>query len=172
MYMYFSFLIFGPDQCPKAHVLCCNCFLELSFPQHWMCWKQARIISSFMVSVFQVIKDFFPSILALAQVFLHSAHPAVVSFGSCMYKQAFAAFDSYCQQVQCDGWQLFYLGLHFVLECMSWSFRGQGFRQLEAFGGRSVPKSRPRRRWGAITARLVASDSSTETAVIICTSLT
>ncbi|NWY75575.1 FACD2 protein, partial [Erithacus rubecula] len=45
-----------------------------------------------------VIKDFFPSILTLAQTFLHSAHPAVVSFGSCMYKQAFAAFDSYCQQ--------------------------------------------------------------------------
>uniref|UniRef100_A0A8C0EDC0 FA complementation group D2 n=1 Tax=Bubo bubo TaxID=30461 RepID=A0A8C0EDC0_BUBBB len=45
-----------------------------------------------------VIKDFFPSILALAQMFLHSAHPSVVSFGSCMYKQAFAAFDSYCQQ--------------------------------------------------------------------------
>lgn len=110
-----------------------------------------------MVSVFQVIKDFFPSILALAQTFLHSAHPTVVSFGSCMYKQAFAAFDSYCQQVQCDGWQLFYLGLHFVLECMSWSFRGQGFRQLEAFGERSVPKTRPRRRWEIITARLVAS---------------
>lgn len=51
------------------------------------------------MSVFQVIKDFFPSILALAQTFLHSAHPAIVSFGSCMYKQAFAAFDSYCQQV-------------------------------------------------------------------------
>ncbi|XP_074734933.1 Fanconi anemia group D2 protein [Strix uralensis] len=45
-----------------------------------------------------VIRDFFPSILALAQMFLHSAHPSVVSFGSCMYKQAFAAFDSYCQQ--------------------------------------------------------------------------
>ncbi|KFV05743.1 Fanconi anemia group D2 protein, partial [Pterocles gutturalis] len=45
-----------------------------------------------------VIKDFFPSILALAQTFLHSAHPVIVSFGSCMYKQAFAAFDSYCQQ--------------------------------------------------------------------------
>ncbi|NWV01184.1 FACD2 protein, partial [Upupa epops] len=45
-----------------------------------------------------VIKEFFPSILALAQTFLHSAHPAVVSFGSCMYKEAFAAFDSYCQQ--------------------------------------------------------------------------
>ncbi|NWX15453.1 FACD2 protein, partial [Aegotheles bennettii] len=45
-----------------------------------------------------VIKDFFPSILALAQMFLHSAHPAIVSFGSCIYKQAFAAFDSYCQQ--------------------------------------------------------------------------
>lgn len=71
-----------------------------------------------MMSVFQVIKDFFPSILALAQTFLHSAHPAVVSFGSCMYKQAFAAFDSYCQQVQYDGWQLFYLGFHFVVECI------------------------------------------------------
>ncbi|NXO04514.1 FACD2 protein, partial [Rhinopomastus cyanomelas] len=45
-----------------------------------------------------VIKEFFPSILALAQTFLHSAHPAIVSFGSCMYKKAFAAFDSYCQQ--------------------------------------------------------------------------
>ncbi|NWR83138.1 FACD2 protein, partial [Furnarius figulus] len=45
-----------------------------------------------------VIKDFFPSILALAQTFLHSAHPAIVSFGTCMYKQAFAAFDSFCQQ--------------------------------------------------------------------------
>ncbi|NXJ74553.1 FACD2 protein, partial [Trogon melanurus] len=45
-----------------------------------------------------VIKDFFPSILALAQTFLRSVHPAIVSFGSCMYKQAFAAFDSYCQQ--------------------------------------------------------------------------
>ncbi|NXC30602.1 FACD2 protein, partial [Campylorhamphus procurvoides] len=45
-----------------------------------------------------VIKDFFPSILALAQTFLHSAHPDIVSFGTCMYKQAFAAFDSFCQQ--------------------------------------------------------------------------
>lgn len=83
-----------------------------------------------MVSAFQVIKDFFPSILALAQAFLHSAHPAVVSFGSCMYKQAFAAFDSYCQQVQCDGWQVFYLGLHFVLERMLRSFRGPGFQAV------------------------------------------
>uniref|UniRef100_A0A8C6JVY1 Uncharacterized protein n=1 Tax=Melopsittacus undulatus TaxID=13146 RepID=A0A8C6JVY1_MELUD len=49
-------------------------------------------------SLVSVIKDFFPSILAIAQTFLHSGHPAVVSFGSCMYKQAFAAFDSYCQQ--------------------------------------------------------------------------
>lgn len=33
-----------------------------------------------------------------------------------------------------------------------------GFRQLEAFGESSVPKSRPRRRWRTITASLVASD--------------
>uniref|UniRef100_A0A8C9FBS6 FA complementation group D2 n=1 Tax=Pavo cristatus TaxID=9049 RepID=A0A8C9FBS6_PAVCR len=63
------------------------------------CMPEQLICStSYYISVFQVIKDFFPSILSLAQTFLHSAHPAVVSFGSCMYKQAFAAFDSYCQQ--------------------------------------------------------------------------
>ncbi|XP_067417363.1 Fanconi anemia group D2 protein [Emydura macquarii macquarii] len=45
-----------------------------------------------------VIKDFFPSTLSLAQTFLHSPDPCVVSFGSCMYKQAFEVFDSYCQQ--------------------------------------------------------------------------
>lgn len=54
----------------------------------------------FMMSVLQVIRDFFPSILSLAQSFVHSADSCVVSFGSCMYKQAFTAFDSYCQQVQ------------------------------------------------------------------------
>uniref|UniRef100_A0A669QNS4 FA complementation group D2 n=1 Tax=Phasianus colchicus TaxID=9054 RepID=A0A669QNS4_PHACC len=57
-----------------------------------------QLVMLYYISIFQVIKDFFPSILSLAQTFLHSAHPAVVSFGSCMYKQAFAVFDSYCQQ--------------------------------------------------------------------------
>lgn len=81
----------------------------------------------FFLSPFQVIKDFFPSILAVAQTFLCSAHPAIVSFGSCMYKQAFAAFDSYCQQVQCGGGQPLNLCLAFVLDCMPSSFRGRGF---------------------------------------------
>uniref|UniRef100_A0A8C2TGI3 FA complementation group D2 n=1 Tax=Coturnix japonica TaxID=93934 RepID=A0A8C2TGI3_COTJA len=63
------------------------------------CMPEQLICSTlFYISFFQVIKDFFPSILSLAQMFLHSAHLAVVSFGSCMYKQAFAFFDSYCQQ--------------------------------------------------------------------------
>uniref|UniRef100_G3UQ73 FA complementation group D2 n=1 Tax=Meleagris gallopavo TaxID=9103 RepID=G3UQ73_MELGA len=63
------------------------------------CMPEQLVCSTlYYISIFQVIKDFFPSILSLAQTFLHSAHPAVVSFGSCMYKQAFAAFDSYCQQ--------------------------------------------------------------------------
>uniref|UniRef100_A0A8D0G882 FA complementation group D2 n=1 Tax=Sphenodon punctatus TaxID=8508 RepID=A0A8D0G882_SPHPU len=42
--------------------------------------------------------DVFPAILSLAEILVHAADPCVVSFGSCMYKQAFAAFDSYCQQ--------------------------------------------------------------------------
>ncbi|XP_060621713.2 Fanconi anemia group D2 protein [Anolis sagrei] len=45
-----------------------------------------------------VMRDLFPAILSLAEVFVHSADSCIVSFGSCMYKQAFAAFDAYCQQ--------------------------------------------------------------------------
>ncbi|XP_077182176.1 Fanconi anemia group D2 protein isoform X2 [Paroedura picta] len=46
----------------------------------------------------QVMRDLFPAILSVAEIFLHAVDPCVVSFGSCMYKQAYAAFDSYCQQ--------------------------------------------------------------------------
>uniref|UniRef100_A0A8C5WYS2 FA complementation group D2 n=1 Tax=Laticauda laticaudata TaxID=8630 RepID=A0A8C5WYS2_LATLA len=42
--------------------------------------------------------DLFPAILSVAESFVNSADPCVISFGSCMYKQAFMAFDSYCQQ--------------------------------------------------------------------------
>ncbi|KAL7985939.1 hypothetical protein Chor_011105 [Crotalus horridus] len=45
-----------------------------------------------------VMRDLFPAILSVAESFVNSADPCVVSFGSCMYKQAFTAFDSYCQQ--------------------------------------------------------------------------
>ncbi|XP_075040029.1 Fanconi anemia group D2 protein [Mixophyes fleayi] len=46
----------------------------------------------------QVLMFYFPSILSLAQTLLRSVEPSVVSFGSHMYKRAFAAFDRYCQQ--------------------------------------------------------------------------
>uniref|UniRef100_A0A8C5SSS3 FA complementation group D2 n=1 Tax=Laticauda laticaudata TaxID=8630 RepID=A0A8C5SSS3_LATLA len=45
-----------------------------------------------------VMRDLFPAILSVAESFVNSADPCVISFGSCMYKQAFMAFDSYCQQ--------------------------------------------------------------------------
>uniref|UniRef100_A0A803SM20 FA complementation group D2 n=1 Tax=Anolis carolinensis TaxID=28377 RepID=A0A803SM20_ANOCA len=45
-----------------------------------------------------VMRDLFPAILSLAEVFVHSADSCIVSFGSYMYKQAFTAFDVYCQQ--------------------------------------------------------------------------
>ncbi|XP_062977137.1 Fanconi anemia group D2 protein [Elgaria multicarinata webbii] len=45
-----------------------------------------------------VMRDLFPAILSLAESFVHSADPSIVSFGSCLYKQAFTAFDAYCQQ--------------------------------------------------------------------------
>ncbi|XP_054834119.1 Fanconi anemia group D2 protein [Eublepharis macularius] len=46
----------------------------------------------------QVMRDLFPAILSLAEIFLHALDPCIVSFGSSMYKQAYAAFDTYCQQ--------------------------------------------------------------------------
>ncbi|KAJ6667764.1 hypothetical protein lerEdw1_016085 [Lerista edwardsae] len=45
-----------------------------------------------------VMRDLFPAILSLSEIFVHSADACIVSYGSCMYKQAFTVFDSYCQQ--------------------------------------------------------------------------
>uniref|UniRef100_UPI00398E4C27 Fanconi anemia group D2 protein isoform X2 n=1 Tax=Pristiophorus japonicus TaxID=55135 RepID=UPI00398E4C27 len=45
-----------------------------------------------------VVREYFPSVLSLAQTLLRSPDASVVSFGSQMYKQAFLMFDSYCQQ--------------------------------------------------------------------------
>ncbi|XP_062923633.1 Fanconi anemia group D2 protein isoform X1 [Mobula hypostoma] len=45
-----------------------------------------------------VVREYFPSVLSLAQTLLRSPDVSVVSFGSQMYKHAFMMFDSYCQQ--------------------------------------------------------------------------
>ncbi|XP_055503999.1 Fanconi anemia group D2 protein isoform X1 [Leucoraja erinacea] len=45
-----------------------------------------------------VVREYFPSVLSLAQTLLRSPDISVVSFGSQMYKYAFMMFDSYCQQ--------------------------------------------------------------------------
>ncbi|XP_037535796.1 Fanconi anemia group D2 protein [Nematolebias whitei] len=46
----------------------------------------------------QVMRGYFPSILALAQSLLRSPDPCVVPFGGHMYRHSFTAFDPYCQQ--------------------------------------------------------------------------
>ncbi|XP_068172389.1 Fanconi anemia group D2 protein isoform X2 [Antennarius striatus] len=46
----------------------------------------------------QVMRGYFPSVLALALTLLRSPDPCVVPFGGHMYQHAFTAFDSYCQQ--------------------------------------------------------------------------
>ncbi|XP_030276612.1 Fanconi anemia group D2 protein isoform X2 [Sparus aurata] len=46
----------------------------------------------------QVMRGYFPSILALAQTLLRSPDPCVVPFAGHMYRHSFTAFDSYCQQ--------------------------------------------------------------------------
>ncbi|XP_078066044.1 Fanconi anemia group D2 protein [Mustelus asterias] len=45
-----------------------------------------------------VVREYFSSVLYLAQILLRSADLSVVSFGSQMYKHTFMMFDSYCQQ--------------------------------------------------------------------------
>lgn len=47
----------------------------------------------------QVMRGYFPSILALAQSLLRSPDPCMVPFAGRMYHHSFSAFDSYCQQV-------------------------------------------------------------------------
>lgn len=47
----------------------------------------------------QVMRDYFPSILSLAEVLLRSPEPAITFFAASMYKNGFVAFDTYCQQV-------------------------------------------------------------------------
>ncbi|XP_028261743.1 Fanconi anemia group D2 protein isoform X2 [Parambassis ranga] len=46
----------------------------------------------------QVLRGYFPSILALGQSLVRSPDPSAVSFGGHMYRHAFAAFDTYCHQ--------------------------------------------------------------------------
>ncbi|KAM4740758.1 Fanconi anemia group D2 protein [Anableps anableps] len=46
----------------------------------------------------QVMRGYFPSILALAQSLVRSPDPCVVPFGGHMYRHSFTVFDSYCQQ--------------------------------------------------------------------------
>ncbi|KAL0978329.1 hypothetical protein UPYG_G00169090 [Umbra pygmaea] len=46
----------------------------------------------------QVMRGYFPSILALAQSLLRCPDPCEVHFGGHMYRHSFTGFDSYCQQ--------------------------------------------------------------------------
>ncbi|XP_076105835.1 Fanconi anemia group D2 protein-like [Mytilus galloprovincialis] len=46
----------------------------------------------------EVLREFFPSILSLAEVLLRSPEPAVSYIACTLYTKAFVAFDSFCQQ--------------------------------------------------------------------------
>ncbi|KAJ1109394.1 hypothetical protein NDU88_006755 [Pleurodeles waltl] len=59
---------------------------------------QGQLLQSLFKNHSLVLRDYFPSILSLAQTLLRSADQSAVSFGSLMYKHAFEVFDSYCQQ--------------------------------------------------------------------------
>ncbi|KAJ8301396.1 hypothetical protein KUTeg_020383 [Tegillarca granosa] len=46
----------------------------------------------------EVMRDYFPSILSLAETLLRSPEPAVTYIACAMYKNAFTSFDTFCQQ--------------------------------------------------------------------------
>uniref|UniRef100_A0A8D0BLI9 FA complementation group D2 n=1 Tax=Salvator merianae TaxID=96440 RepID=A0A8D0BLI9_SALMN len=61
-------------------------------------YMQEQLLENAFRNHLLVMKELFPAILSLANVFVGTADPCIVFFGSSMYKQAFAVFDSYCQQ--------------------------------------------------------------------------
>lgn len=83
------------------------------------------MVSSLLL-ILQVMRAYFPSILALAQSLLRSPEPCVVSFGGNMYLHSFAAFDSYCQQV-------LYFCLFVFFSNFSYFFQSE-LRSVQLFG--------------------------------------
>ncbi|XP_060036709.1 Fanconi anemia group D2 protein isoform X2 [Erinaceus europaeus] len=59
---------------------------------------QDQLLEGTFITHHSVLKDICPSILSLAQSFLHSLDQSVIAFGSLLYKYAFKFFDNYCQQ--------------------------------------------------------------------------
>ena len=49
----------------------------------------------------QAIQDYFPSILALAELLMCTNVNAVQLFAGVLYRHMFTCFDVYCQQVSC-----------------------------------------------------------------------
>lgn len=94
-----------------------RCPLMVTAAEHY-CFKSTHWLIFFflikhddliMLMILQVMRVYFPSILALAQSMLRSPDPCVVSFGRTMYLHSFSVFDSYCQQVV----HAFYLFIYF-----------------------------------------------------------
>ncbi|XP_025777006.1 Fanconi anemia group D2 protein [Puma concolor] len=61
------------------------------------CFEEQLLQSTFYIH-YMVLKDICPSILSLAQSFVHSLDQSIILFGSLLYKYAFNFFDTYCQQ--------------------------------------------------------------------------
>lgn len=64
------------------------------------------------------MRDYFPSILSLAEVLLRSPEPAITFFAASMYKNGFVAFDTYCQQVTDSNWDN--VQVHSYIEFYNW----------------------------------------------------
>lgn len=78
---------------------CVSVAAYLKIKKHIFVLKSPVYISCILIMTPQVMRGYFPSILALAQGLLRSPDPCVVPFGGHMYRHSFTAFDSYSRQV-------------------------------------------------------------------------
>ena len=63
----------------------------------------------------QVIREYFSSVLLLAEVLLRSSQPIIAHFASAIYRQAFIAFDAYCRQVGVNDYDIFHWQLFSII---------------------------------------------------------
>lgn len=155
MFMYF----FSPDQCPKTHVLYCNCFFRVEFSSALGMLKTSSsnlLFHGVCISGYQRLLPFNPcpcsDISALSTPSCGLLWQLHVQTSFCSLRLLLPAGTAWWMAAVLFGFALC-SGVYIVI-----LLGEHGFRQLEAFGESSVPKSRPRRRWRTITASLVASD--------------
>ncbi|RMX53291.1 hypothetical protein pdam_00015249, partial [Pocillopora damicornis] len=74
-----------------------------------------EMLSAAFSSHSQILREYFPDLLSLAEILLRSPDPSVCSYACSMYKLSFVSFDLYCQQ-EVVGTLVTHIGSGFAAE--------------------------------------------------------